>query len=132
MSTDRRDVYFLVNMFPGKLIVDYECPHEGKKAKHHCDYSKPFNIHKLCPKCHGAAHGSRKGRSGKIYLISPRALKLTIPEITRPGDGGRKLEERFGVSFATIKRIMSGSRVSLWTLYRIANALSVAPEEILQ
>ncbi len=42
MSTDRRDVYFLVNMFPGKLIVDYECPHEGKKAKHHCDYSKPF------------------------------------------------------------------------------------------
>ncbi|AZF89948.1 hypothetical protein [Methanosarcina virus MetMV] len=45
--------YYNVN----KVIILYECPCDHpKKHNHHPDYSKPFEVHKLCPACHAAEH----------------------------------------------------------------------------
>jgi len=51
--SSKGDVYYLMKKYPRKVVVEFECPHEGKKQKHHCDYSKPFSVHLLCNKCHG-------------------------------------------------------------------------------
>ena len=32
------------NRHPEKLVIEYECPHEGEKHKHHPDYLRPILI----------------------------------------------------------------------------------------
>ncbi len=44
--------HYLANRYPEKLIILYECTHEGKKHKHHADYSKPHEVELLCSECH--------------------------------------------------------------------------------
>ncbi len=44
--------HYLANRYPGKIIITFDCGHEGKKIKHHPDYKKPLEIELLCMKCH--------------------------------------------------------------------------------
>lgn len=47
----------LANTHPDKIIVVGTCSCDVKnKHKHHPDYSKPFEVYKLCPACHAAEH----------------------------------------------------------------------------
>ena len=41
-----------------KVLIIYECPHNGngKKHWHHHDYTKPYEVLALCHKCHRAEH----------------------------------------------------------------------------
>jgi len=56
-----------------KIIIDFECPHDGPKHKHHEDYGKPFNVQLLCTMCHGRASATLKARihcGVKLNVIS--------------------------------------------------------------
>lgn len=55
----------LANHYPHKLIVVGSCLCKVKnKYKHHFDYSKPFNVIKLCPACHAAEHKRLRNNPG--------------------------------------------------------------------
>lgn len=53
----KRAVLKLMERFPEQVMVLYECPCESAvKHNHHFDYRRPFDVFKLCPKCHRAEH----------------------------------------------------------------------------
>ena len=59
--------------YPERLNILYECPCDAaKKVNHHPDYSKPYDVHKLCRKCHGKAH------SGIRKLIRTERVTMTL------------------------------------------------------
>ena len=52
--------------FSHKVNVVYECRCESdKKHNHHFDYSRPFEVIRLCPSCHSAEHKRIKNISAK-------------------------------------------------------------------
>ena len=68
-----------------KLVVLYECPCDvEKKHNHHPDYSKPFEVHKLCYRCHLAEHmrlrpvGERKMPDMRLVAIYLTARQMTM------------------------------------------------------
>jgi hypothetical protein len=54
------EVYLLNKKYPEQIKVIYECPHHGKKQKHHPDYDKPFEIELLCFACHHIRHKEKR------------------------------------------------------------------------
>jgi hypothetical protein len=46
----------LCRLYPVRIVVIRKCSCVRKKVNHHPDYSKPFEIMKLCRECHGAQH----------------------------------------------------------------------------
>ena len=49
----KKTAHYLANRHPEKLVILSICEHEGRKQKHHPDYSKPYEVELLCCKCHG-------------------------------------------------------------------------------
>lgn len=53
----------------GYLNIAYECCCENvRKVLHHPDYKKPFDVERLCYRCHAGAHR-------KLWRINPSAKK---------------------------------------------------------
>ena len=48
--------YYAIGKHPEKIIVEFDCGHQGKKYRHHYNYNKPFNIQLLCGHCHMKVH----------------------------------------------------------------------------
>jgi hypothetical protein len=55
----------------GELVILSECPHDGKKHRHHPNYDKPNEVMLLCRKCHSAEHS-------RIYFEQKEILFVTL------------------------------------------------------
>jgi len=81
ISNERKqEAYRIMYRNPEKIIVEYECEHEGPKQRHHYDYDKPFNIHLLCLSCHGATRksspeGPFKNSTARIPISTWKQLR---------------------------------------------------------
>ena len=60
---DQQTAHYLANRYPSRLVIISECPHGGKKKKHHPDYKKPYEVELLCNLCHlsNRKHDHNKG-----------------------------------------------------------------------
>ena len=48
---------WISNHYPDLVKVFYECPCDhSDKHNHHFDYTRPFEVIRLCPTCHAAEH----------------------------------------------------------------------------
>jgi DNA-binding NtrC family response regulator len=65
---------YLVNKYPNRAIILFECKHEGKKQKHHPDYDKPYEVELLCCSC----HGKRKRNMYVKYVKRIPKFKINI------------------------------------------------------
>jgi hypothetical protein len=75
-AQDRHDIVNLMNYHKEKVNIMGECECSSeKKVRHHPDYNKPYDVIKLCPKCHGKEH-SRMNKEKKQLLVSMIAVKM--------------------------------------------------------
>lgn len=67
-----------IQMHPERVVVELECIHEGKKVRHHYDYSKPFNVHLLCMSCHRKTYvsGGRTSDTSPELRIPPKHSQM--------------------------------------------------------
>jgi hypothetical protein len=78
----------------GELVILSECPHDGKKHRHHPDYDKPSEVMLLCRKCHSAEH-SRIYLEQKEILFTALVSKIhfshkSLPPIQTSTGGTRR------------------------------------------
>ena len=49
--------WYLCKQHPERVVVLYCCSHRGRiKENHHPDYHNPFDVKRLCQKCHKGEH----------------------------------------------------------------------------
>jgi hypothetical protein len=58
------EAYKSMRLHPESITISYKCQHEGRKDRHHSDYSKPLCVMLLCKKCHIAEHLQYRKRRG--------------------------------------------------------------------
>lgn len=86
----------LVKKYPEKVIIEYECEHQGRKVHHHYDYSKPLNVHLLCGSCHRKTYTIRA--PGKRAWTCPQRNTNLAPFL-----GGYLYRNRLtGAAFAKV------------------------------
>lgn len=61
-------VHYLTTSNPELLIIIYECAcdHPNKEL-HHFDYTRPFEVMKLCPECHRKEHIRLRNLANQTY-----------------------------------------------------------------
>ena len=69
--------HYLANRYPEKLIILFQCSHDGEKQKHHPSYEKPFEVELLCPKCHGARRRGNKTSFSCLRYTGGLTSKMT-------------------------------------------------------
>ena len=81
----------LAYRYPEKLVITFECKCKYgsmKKENHHPDYSKPFEVQRLCKVCHNRIHSrERFGDKTTDLIIKSYAIGNII------GIGGNYLYE---------------------------------------
>jgi len=82
----------LAKAHPERLLVLYECPHETngrQKHDHHFDYTKPYEVIRLCPACHSAEHA----RIRRCSCSEPRCGEARLGTAGH-GEAGRGTAEQ--------------------------------------
>jgi len=86
-NKDKANVHLLVFRHPEKINITHECLcSDSNKEYHHADYSKPFDVMKMCRPCHKAEHKRLRLLADQSANDSsnPEALSPNILE--RPAD----------------------------------------------
>ncbi len=129
--------HYLVNRYPQKVKILFNCGHDGKKGKHHPDYKKPFEIELLCHKCHGKHIKDRKLEkrieAPVDYISKPLFVDLEKMERERERLGLTKaeIERRAKLKGSTYSKIIARRTTTISTLNRIADALYLDPKDLL-
>jgi hypothetical protein len=84
----------LINLYPERIVVLAECfcGHD-KVHRHHPDYTKPFEIYKMCVKCHHREHyrvnkfyntniRNRLKNTPTLTMVHPETMRLRLPGVT--------------------------------------------------
>jgi hypothetical protein len=73
----------LAYQYPNKLNILFECPCEtDRKERHHPDYSKPFDVHLLCKKCHEKIPSpTKKKKLNKKERVTITVGRNTITDV---------------------------------------------------
>lgn len=57
INPSKHKCWSLATRFPEHIFILYECRCTSEvKHNHHFDYSRPFEVIRLCPKCHRIEH----------------------------------------------------------------------------
>lgn len=89
--------YYLTSKYPERIIIEFDCGHDGGKHKHHYDYNKPFNVHLLCWHCHAVIHHPKK-------ISNIKTMDKNIKDF--PSDLNKRLHIEAANSGLTIKDLI--------------------------
>lgn len=128
------------NRHPEKLIILRECEHEGKKHKHHPDYSKPFEIELLCCRCHGK-HIKDNIKNRKLSVSKKQSkqnnsgmLKTDVIEKYRINNNISKSElaKKLQMLPSNYTMMMDSKSTSLKTIYKIARLFKISAKKLIE
>jgi len=98
--------HYLANRYPERINILCECPHAGKKQKHHPDYDKAYEIQLLCHKCHAKTRR-------KVYARRPRHINEEVignlRKLVKKFGGKTTACEQLGITLRYVNMILAGS-----------------------